>query len=272
MSISQQAHGAAQQYTMFDLPAFAVTARLAADLPPVPDIARREVLAWEKELIGAYISDHPLSRVWADLEQTITVLTGQIDETMAGQSVTVAGMVNYVRQIITKKGDPMAFAQIEDLQGTVELVIFPAHLGRDAGAVAAGAHPGGAGQGQLPRPRAEHHRRLGDQRDHRPVRPRDEAPAPAPPPAGARQDRCPHPRDAWPATTTWSRRSSGWARSTTCCRATPARIASASTWRTADRAASRSSSPTTPPATAWNWSKSCARCWARARSRVESEP
>lgn len=125
MSVSQQAHGAAQQYTMFDLPAFAVTARLASDLPSVAEVPRREVLAWEKELVGAYISDHPLSRVWTDLEKTVTALTGQIDETMAGLSVTVAGMVNYVRKTVTRKGDPMAFAQIEDLQGTVEVVIFP---------------------------------------------------------------------------------------------------------------------------------------------------
>jgi DNA polymerase III alpha subunit len=44
---------------------------------------------------------------------------------MAGQQVTVAGLVSYVRHHITKKGDSMAFAQIEDLQGTLELVIFP---------------------------------------------------------------------------------------------------------------------------------------------------
>jgi DNA polymerase-3 subunit alpha len=125
MSISQQAHGAAQQFTMFDMPAFAATARLASDLPPAAEESRREILGWEKELVGAYISDHPLSRVWADLESTISTLTGQIDETMAAQTVTVAGMVNYVRQIVTKKGDPMAFAQLEDLQGTVEVVIFP---------------------------------------------------------------------------------------------------------------------------------------------------
>jgi DNA polymerase-3 subunit alpha len=125
MSISQQAHGAAQQYSMFDLPAFATAARLASDLPQVLDVSRKEVLSWEKELVGAYISDHPLSRVWADLENSITVLTGQIDETMAGQQVTVAGLVSYVRHHITKKGDSMAFAQIEDLQGTLELVIFP---------------------------------------------------------------------------------------------------------------------------------------------------
>jgi DNA polymerase-3 subunit alpha len=125
ISISQQAHGAAQQYSMFDLPAFAATARLAADLPQVLDVSRKDVLGWEKELVGAYISDHPLSRVWAHLEDSITVLTGQIDETMAGQQVTVAGLVSYVRHHITKKGDSMAFAQIEDLQGTLDVVIFP---------------------------------------------------------------------------------------------------------------------------------------------------
>jgi DNA polymerase-3 subunit alpha len=125
MSISHQSHGAMQQYTMFDLPAFAATARLATALPQVVEAPRREILGWERELVGAYISDHPLSRVWTDLETIITTLAGQIDDTMSGQNVTVAGMVNYVRQITTKTGKPMAFAQVEDLQGTVELVIFP---------------------------------------------------------------------------------------------------------------------------------------------------
>jgi DNA polymerase-3 subunit alpha len=125
ISISQQSNGAAQQYNMFGLPAFATSARLATDLPRVADLPRREVLGWEKELVGAYISDHPLSRAWSTLESAITVLSGELGETNAGQSVTVAGMVNYVRPIITKKGNPMAFAQIEDLQGTIEAVIFP---------------------------------------------------------------------------------------------------------------------------------------------------
>jgi DNA polymerase-3 subunit alpha len=124
MDDSQKVHGVVQQVSFLDMPAFAATG-IQATLPQVPDVSRREVLAWEKELVGAYISDHPLSRVWTDLQNTITVLTGQIDETMAEQKVTVAGMVNYVRKIITKTNKQMAFAQIEDLQGTVELVIFP---------------------------------------------------------------------------------------------------------------------------------------------------
>jgi len=125
ISISQQAHGAALQFSMFDMAAFANTARLAADLPAVADVSRRDALAWEKELVGAYISDHPLSRVWADLENTITVLSGQVEETMNGQKVTMAGMLNSLRRIMTKKGQHMAFAQLEDLQGPIEVVIFP---------------------------------------------------------------------------------------------------------------------------------------------------
>jgi DNA polymerase III subunit alpha len=125
ISISQQAHGAALQFSMFDMAAFASTARLAADLPDIPDVSRRDALAWEKELVGAYISDHPLSRVWANLENTITVLSGQVEETMNGQKVTMAGMLTSLRRIMTKKGQPMAFAQLEDLQGTIEVVIFP---------------------------------------------------------------------------------------------------------------------------------------------------
>ncbi|MFN2226597.1 MAG: DNA polymerase III subunit alpha, partial [Anaerolineae bacterium] len=124
MDDSQKVHGMVQQSSFFDMPAFAATG-IRATMPQVPEVPRRDVLTWEKELVGAYISDHPLSRVWTDLQNTITVLAGQIDDTMAEQKVTVAGMVNYVRKIMTKTNKQMAFAQIEDLQGTVELVIFP---------------------------------------------------------------------------------------------------------------------------------------------------
>ncbi|MGD8398952.1 MAG: DNA polymerase III subunit alpha, partial [Anaerolineae bacterium] len=125
MDESQKVHGMVQQSTFFDMPAFAPTG-LQATLPEdVPEFPRKEVLGWEKELVGAYISDHPLSRVWSDLENTITVLTGQIEATMAGQNVTVAGMVNDVRRIVTKKGRPMAFVLLEDIQGTVDVVVFP---------------------------------------------------------------------------------------------------------------------------------------------------
>ncbi len=124
ISDSQKFHSGIAQASFFDTPAFAATS-INANLPQVPEAPQKEILAWEKELVGTYVSEHPLSRMWADIEKAITVLTGQIDETMAEQQVTLAGVVNFVRTIVTKKGEPMAFAQLEDLQGTIEVVIFP---------------------------------------------------------------------------------------------------------------------------------------------------
>ncbi|MBN1138198.1 MAG: DNA polymerase III subunit alpha [Anaerolineae bacterium] len=124
ISDSQKFHSGIQQASFFDTPAFAATS-IQANLPQIPQASQKEILAWEKDLVGTYISEHPLSRMWVDIEKAITVLTGQIDETMAEQRVTLAGVVNFVRPITTKKGEPMAFAQIEDLQGAIEVVIFP---------------------------------------------------------------------------------------------------------------------------------------------------
>jgi len=94
-------------------------------LPSLDEASPKEKLAWEKELVGIYLSEHPLTRVMADLHDTVTVMCGEITEDMANQKVIVAGMVTYVRRLTTKKGDPMAFAGLEDLQGATEVVIFP---------------------------------------------------------------------------------------------------------------------------------------------------
>jgi DNA polymerase-3 subunit alpha len=88
-------------------------------------VDHREVLNWEKELIGVYLSEHPLSR-YADLLQTITsVTTAELDESTNGRIVAVLGLLSYLRTHTTRKGDPMAFGGLEDLQGTVELIFFP---------------------------------------------------------------------------------------------------------------------------------------------------
>jgi DNA polymerase III alpha subunit len=59
------------------------------------------------------------------LEDTVTAFCGQIDESMVNQKVVVAGMVTRVRPHITKNDKPMAFVQLEDLQGHIEVVVFP---------------------------------------------------------------------------------------------------------------------------------------------------
>jgi DNA polymerase-3 subunit alpha len=95
-------------------------------LPKVSgEINRREILNWERELIGLYISDHPLSPVIDVLTQVVTHFSGQLSEAVHQEKVRVAGLVTRVRSHQTKSGKMMAFATLEDLQGLVELVVFP---------------------------------------------------------------------------------------------------------------------------------------------------
>ncbi|MEI8132152.1 MAG: DNA polymerase III subunit alpha [Leptolinea sp.] len=94
-------------------------------LPMVAEIDRREKLDWEKELIGLYVSDHPLSPYLAVMTDAVTHFSAQLKEANPNEKVTVAGMVTKFRTHFTKDGKAMGFATIEDLQGTIELVLFP---------------------------------------------------------------------------------------------------------------------------------------------------
>ena len=88
-------------------------------------ISRRELLNWERELIGLYISDHPLSPVMAELTEAVTHFSGQLAEAGANEHVRVAGMIVRIRPHLTKSGKSMGFVTLEDLQGSIELVVFP---------------------------------------------------------------------------------------------------------------------------------------------------
>ncbi len=94
-------------------------------LPAGIQLDRRMQLEWEKELMGMYISDHPISPYLPLIRQKATHGTKDLAEAADKQKVIVAGMVTRIRTTLTKKGDQMAFATIEDLQGAIELVIFP---------------------------------------------------------------------------------------------------------------------------------------------------
>jgi DNA polymerase-3 subunit alpha len=112
--------------SMFDVSGFSApaTGSILYPLPEVEVVSRREMLGWEKELVGVYVSEHPLQPVMSRLRESVTCFLNEIDESMLGQKVTVAGMVNWVRQIYTKNGQPMAFVEIEDTQSSIEIVVF----------------------------------------------------------------------------------------------------------------------------------------------------
>jgi DNA polymerase-3 subunit alpha len=93
-------------------------------LPEVRDVDKREMLNWERELIGLYISDHPLNEYQAALVQIVSYFSGQLSEAQHEEKVRVAGLITNIRPYTTKAGKPMGFVTIEDIQGSIELLLF----------------------------------------------------------------------------------------------------------------------------------------------------
>ncbi len=85
---------------------------------------RGEMLAWEKDLLGLYVSGHPLDAYKQFLSTTNTSIE-KLKGAPQGLTSIVYGHIDDVRPILTKKGDKMAFLHVSDLTGTVEIVVFP---------------------------------------------------------------------------------------------------------------------------------------------------
>ena len=101
----------------------AVTAKLTIDDAPIaPDV--RERLTWEKELLGLYLSSHPLDDYEAYITDNMNPVAG-IEQRHEGRVARVGGMITTARKIVTKSGKSMAFVQLEDKTGSLELVVFP---------------------------------------------------------------------------------------------------------------------------------------------------
>ncbi len=98
---------------------------LKDNLPEIKDISAKEKLLMEKEVLGLYISGHPLQQ-YKELLMHIPNLmpVSDLPKTKDKKAVTVAGLINSVKSIITKKGKPMCFLEIEDLTGSLEVVVF----------------------------------------------------------------------------------------------------------------------------------------------------
>ena len=93
---------------------------------PVPEgeFERRELLSLEKEALGLYVSEHPLSGLAAPLRRATDCPVSELERRRDGEVVTVAGMVGTTRTLTTRKGDPMAFVRIDDLSGSAEAMLF----------------------------------------------------------------------------------------------------------------------------------------------------
>ena len=94
-------------------------------LKPAEDAPQSTKLNWEKELLGLYISGHPLDRFREKLEKREINIKKIKEQLTNGYPVTIAGIIETVRNVTTKKNQPMAFIRIADLTGSIEAVVFP---------------------------------------------------------------------------------------------------------------------------------------------------
>jgi DNA polymerase III subunit alpha len=97
-----------------------------ATLPLLTDFARGERLAWEKELLGIYLTEHPVKPFEPELRKKYRAIRSiELGETQPNQQVVVGGMVTEVRTKYTKTGLAMLFVTIEDTIGSVSVTCFP---------------------------------------------------------------------------------------------------------------------------------------------------
>ncbi len=124
LSVSASHHNAsaAGQMSLFG---GAIAVDTFGDLPPAAEMNHKTLLEWEKELMGVYFTPHPLLKLAETGKKHVGAYVGEISAESDGQQVTIGGIIKSARQIITKKGDAMAFLTVEDPQGEIEVVVFP---------------------------------------------------------------------------------------------------------------------------------------------------
>lgn len=94
---------------------------------------KRERLAWEKELLGLYVTEHPMQEYMEKLRANHALPLKDISPLSRDRMVAVGGIVSAVQKIITKSGEPMLFVKLEDVSARTEVLVFPKVLARNPG-------------------------------------------------------------------------------------------------------------------------------------------
>jgi DNA polymerase-3 subunit alpha len=99
-------------------------------LSPTQPALKAEKLVWEKELLGLFVTSHPLEDFKKILEKKVLPLT-RITQELTGKMVSIGGVISSIKKIITKNGKPMLFTQLEDERTKIEVVVFPSIVERN---------------------------------------------------------------------------------------------------------------------------------------------
>ena len=111
------------QVNMFEAHQFSSLVKTVV-LPEVPAWTEKRKLHFEKESVGIYISGHPLKNYTDSLQRFATHTTETLVQALHKNEVRVGGTVSNIRETITRKGDKMAFVTLEDLSGSVDVIVF----------------------------------------------------------------------------------------------------------------------------------------------------
>ncbi len=122
MASSKQRDKRSGQSRLFDL--LSDDSIETPELPDVSEWAERQLLAYEKESLGFYITGHPLAQYEGMLAQYATTDSASLGEVGDKQEVKIGGVVSKLKEITTRRGDRMGFVTFEDLKGQVELIVF----------------------------------------------------------------------------------------------------------------------------------------------------
>ena len=135
--------GLTGQMSLFDLADEEDKQEFEVRLPNVGEYSKEELLTFEKEVLGVYISGHPLEEYMTVLQKNTTAdtLAFQLDEETGevkaqdGDTVTLGGVISGITRKTTKTNTTMAFLTLEDLLGTVEIIVFPRDYERYRGMI-----------------------------------------------------------------------------------------------------------------------------------------
>ncbi|MFH1187418.1 MAG: DNA polymerase III subunit alpha [bacterium] len=101
-----------------------------SDIPPLvlskaPTIDKRQLLLWEKEMLGLYVSEHPFSEFSKHLKDFVVPCNRLNNYKNSAKDIRIAGIASSIKKITTKNNEPMLFVKLEDNFGAVEVVVFP---------------------------------------------------------------------------------------------------------------------------------------------------
>jgi len=94
-------------------------------LPDIEEWHENQLLSFEKQTLGFYITSHPLARYEEDIKRFTSENTASLAQFESGREVKICGVVSTFKEITTRKGERMAFATLEDLKGVIEVILFP---------------------------------------------------------------------------------------------------------------------------------------------------